>query len=103
VCKAWKIVEHPVQTVREVGPAAGSAGIGGAVATGASSPVVRHDRGGNAEVETVAFPCTEKSYTAIRRGSLTVPLPRHPEAGTTPPLRLRSPPRRRLRRSQNGV
>ena len=84
MCKAWKIVEHPYVAVREVGPFAGSAGIGGGVVTGANSPVVRHENGGNAEIQTVQFPCTEKSYTAIPRGSLSAPLPRHPPG--TPPL-----------------
>jgi hypothetical protein len=84
MCKAWKLVEHPYQAVREVGPVGGSAGIGGGVVTGANSPVVRHDSGGAAEIETVQFPCTERSYTAVRRGSLTAPLPRHPQRLPSP-------------------
>ncbi len=85
MCKAWKIVEHPNQTVREVGSVAGSAGIGGAVTTNANSPVVRHDSGGQAEAGTVVFPCTERSYTAVVRGSLSTPLPRHPDLRTAAP------------------
>ncbi len=90
MCRAWKIVEHPNQTVHEVGPVAGSAGIGGGVATNANSSVVRHDNGGDAEVQTVVFPCTERTYTAVRRGSLTAPLPRHPDAppSAAPPASL---------------
>jgi hypothetical protein len=90
MCRAWKIVEHPNQTVHEVGPVAGSAGIGGGVATNANSSVVRHDNGGEAEVQTVVFPCTERTYTAVRRGSLTAPLPRHPDAppSAAPPASL---------------
>jgi hypothetical protein len=79
MCKAWKIVEHPYQAVREVGSVAGNAGIGGAVASSANSPNVRHDAGGSAEIETVQFPCTEKSYTPVPIGSITTPLPRHPD------------------------
>jgi hypothetical protein len=85
ICKAWKIVEHPNQAVREVGAVGGSAGIGGGVVTSANSSVVRHDAGGSADIETVQFPCTEKSYTPVRRGSLTTPLPRHPDLTPPPP------------------
>lgn len=86
MCKAWKITEHPYVPVAEVGAVARNAGIGGGVVTNANSPVVRHDNGGAADVATVQFPCTEKSYTAIRRGSLATPLPRHPDLpGRTPP------------------
>jgi hypothetical protein len=79
ICKAWKIVEHPYTVVPEVGSVAGNAGIGGAVASNANSPNVRHDMGGAAEIETIQFPCTERSYTAVPRGSITTPLPRHPD------------------------
>jgi hypothetical protein len=85
MCKAWKIVEHPSQPVHETGAVARSAGIGGGVATSANSSVVRHDAGGVAEVETVQFPCTEKSYTAVPRGSIKTPLPRHPDVIPTVP------------------
>jgi hypothetical protein len=88
VCKAWKIEEHPYQAVREVGAIAGSAGIGGAVATSRNSPDVRHDNGGDPNISTVVFPCSVKSYTAIRPGSLTAPLPLHPDLA---PARLASP------------
>ena len=84
MCKAWKIIEHPNQAVREVGAVGGSAGIGGGVVTNANSSVLRHDNGGTAEVQTVQFPCTEKSYTAVRRGSLTAPLSRHPDLPSSP-------------------
>ena len=84
ICKAWKITEHPYEPVPETGSVARSAGIGGAVATSANSPNVRRDAGGEAQVETVQFPCTEKSYTPVPRGSLTTPLPRHPDLPSRP-------------------
>jgi hypothetical protein len=80
MCKAWKIVEHPAQPVNEVGPVAGSAGIGGGVVTNANSSVVRHDNGGRPDVSVVQFPCSPKSYTAVAPGSIRTPLPRHPDA-----------------------
>jgi len=92
MCKAWKIVEHPYVPVHEVGAVAGSAGIGGGVTTNANSPVVRHDNGADPEVRTVVFPCTEKSYTAVPRGSMKKPLPLHPDLGSLPsPAALGTP------------
>jgi hypothetical protein len=84
MCKAWKIIEHPYRAVHEVGAVAGSAGIGGAVAGTANSANVRHDDGGQAEIATVQFPCSEASYTAVPRGSLRTPLPRHPDLRPSP-------------------
>ncbi len=77
MCKAWKIIEHPYQEIREVGAASHSAAIGGAVATNANSAVVRHDNGGAADIASVQFPCSPKSYVAVPRGSLVTPVPRH--------------------------
>ncbi len=98
VCKAWEIVEHPYQEVGPVGAVAGSAGIGGATASNANSPNVRHDNGGAAEVRTVVFPCSPKSYTAVRPGSVVTPLPLHPPTaapatlGTPAPAASLAPP-----------
>ena len=98
MCKAWKIIEHPNQVIREVGAASHSAAIGGAVVTNANSAVVRHDNGGAADISTVQFPCSPKTYVAVPRGSLVTPVPRHPDLpqSTTPgspalPLPLPSP------------
>ncbi len=89
MCKAWKIVEHPEQAIREVGAATHSSGIGGAVASNANSPDVRHDNGGAAQIDTVQFPCTVKSYTPVARGSLSAPVQRHPDL---PPVTPHSSP-----------
>ena len=97
MCKAWKIIEHPYQVVREVGAASHSAGIGGAVATVAGSANVRHDNGGAADIATVQFPCTPKSYVAVPRGSLLTPVPRHldttlpPKPGSSPASPVATP------------
>jgi hypothetical protein len=54
------------------------------VVTGANSPVVRHDNGGNAEVQTVQFPLQRELVHHDFARSLKVPLPRHPAEGSTP-------------------
>jgi hypothetical protein len=92
MCKAWKIVEHPYVPVREVGAVARNSGIGGAVVTADNSPVVRHGEDGGAEIQTVQFPCTERSYTAVPLGSITTPLPRHPDLVKAPASALETPP-----------
>jgi len=96
MCKAWKIVEHPYVPIHEIGAVGGSAGIGGAVASSANSSNVRHDNGGDPDISTVVFPCSPKSYTAIRPGSLTTPLPLHPDITPAPAagLSLPAPPPR---------
>jgi hypothetical protein len=76
-CKAYKIVEHPF--------APSSAWTPTPVGAGVKADFPAPSRGTPPDVGIVTIvPCNPSSYTHVEPGSITTPLPRHPDLATPP-------------------